>query len=110
MQPTTEQILGTLQVIIEPISNFKLSGHEDGGYIYPFIWEVSEQGEFNILNLSLSKGWLKLTDSDATIKNWQAMEYLKEFPDFSLNTNDKTAWFNKIETLAQILSNSLQDI
>ncbi|MEH2254447.1 MAG: hypothetical protein V7K33_34190 [Nostoc sp.] len=55
MQPKTEQIIGTLQVIIEPESGFKLPGHEDGGSIFPFIWEASKQGEFNILKEHLHR-------------------------------------------------------
>lgn len=110
MQLKTEQILATLQIIIEPESGFNLPGHEDGGYISPFVWEVSQNGEFNILNLCCSQGWLKLTDSDATIKNLQLMEYVNNFNGFSLNSTDKTAWSNKIETLFQILSQSLQNL
>ncbi|MEH2026491.1 nuclease A inhibitor family protein [Nostoc sp.] len=110
MQPQTEQILATLQVIIEPKSGFHLPGHEDGGYICPFVWDASQNGEFNILNLSRSQGWLKLTDTDATIKNWQTMDYANNFNSFSLNSSDKTAWADKIETLFQILSQSLQDM
>ncbi|MEH2178018.1 hypothetical protein [Nostoc sp.] len=110
MQTKTEQILATLQVIIEPKSGFNLPGHEDGGYISPFVWEVSQNGEFNILNLSRFQGWLKLTDSDVTIKNWQAMEYVNKFNDFALNSTEKIAWLNKIERLSQILSKSLQDL
>ncbi|BAY61087.1 hypothetical protein NIES22_11480 [Calothrix brevissima NIES-22] len=110
MQPKTEQILATLQVIIEPQSGFNLPGHESGGSISPFVWELSQNGEFNILNLSLEKGWLKLTDIDATIKNWQTMDYASNFNSFSLNLNEKTAWASKIEILSQLLIQNLQDL
>ncbi|QIR38605.1 hypothetical protein HCG51_19145 [Tolypothrix sp. PCC 7910] len=110
MQSKTEEILATLQVIIEPQSGFNLPGHEDGGYIYPFVWELSQNGKFNILNLSLEKGWLKLTDIDATIKNWQTMDYAGNFNSFSLNSTEKTAWANKIGILSQLLTQNLQDL
>ncbi|MDM9584588.1 nuclease A inhibitor family protein [Nostoc sp. GT001] len=110
MQPETEQILGTLEVIIEPNSNFNLPGHEDGGYISPFVWEVSEYGEFNILKLSIIKDWLKLTDVDKTIAGWQEMEYLSIFNNFGFEKDEKNNRSNKIKALFEILSDKLQDL
>ncbi len=64
-----EQILGTLQVLTEAHLSCNLPYHEDGGFLIPFVWNVAEQGEFNILNLSHEKGWLRITDVDATVNS-----------------------------------------
>ncbi|MBD2166959.1 hypothetical protein H6G04_21445 [Calothrix membranacea FACHB-236] len=110
MQPKTDQNLATIQVILDPKSGFHLPGHEDGGYIYPFVWDATEKGEFNILNLSLSQNWLKLTDIENTIKSWRTMDYASNFNSFDLNENEQNAWANKIEKLSQILTNNLQNL
>ncbi|MGV0106937.1 hypothetical protein NSTCB13_05785 [Nostoc sp. DSM 114160] len=110
MQPETEQILGTLEVIIEPHSNFNLPGHEDGGYISPFVWEVSEYGEFDILKLSLIKDWLQLTDVEKTILGWQSMEYLRIFNNFCFKKDEENNRSNKIKALFKILSEKLQEL
>ncbi|MBN3890704.1 MAG: hypothetical protein HWQ43_16575 [Nostoc sp. JL31] len=110
MQPETEQILGTLEVIIEPNSNFNLPGHEDGGYISPFVWKVSEYGEFNILKLSIFKDWLQLTDVDKTIVSWQEMEYLKTFNNFDFKKYEKNNRSNTIKVLFKMLSDKLQNL
>ena len=110
MHSETEQLLATLEILTEPSLPFDLPGHEDGGYIFPFVWDVSEQGEFNVMNLSRANGWLQLTDADATIKNWQEMEYLKYFPDFSLDANEKTTRENKIANLFQLLSANVRQM
>ncbi|MBD2197877.1 MULTISPECIES: nuclease A inhibitor family protein [Calothrix] len=110
MQPKTEQILATIEVILDSKSGFHLPGHEDGGYIYPFVWDATEKGEFNILNLSLSQNWLKLTDIENTIKSWRTMDYARNFNSFDLNENEQTDWANKIENLYQIIRDNLQDL
>lgn len=110
MQPETEQIFATLELLLEQNLPFNLPGHEDGGRIFPFVWDVSEQGEFNILNLCCAKSWLKLTDVDATIKSWQEMNYARSFPDFSLNSKQITTRVHQIESLFQVLNTSLHNL
>ncbi|MEH2368117.1 hypothetical protein [Nostoc sp.] len=110
MQPETEQILGTLQVIVEPYLTVDLPGHENGGTIVPFVWDVSEQGEFNVINLCLANGWLQLTDVDKRIRSWQKMEYAKSFYDFYLGVEEENLRKNIFEYLLQFLHINLQDL
>ncbi|PSF38116.1 hypothetical protein C7H19_06500 [Aphanothece hegewaldii CCALA 016] len=109
MKPETIQILGTLQVLIEPSLYFYLPYHEDGGKGVPFVWEVAEKGEFNLLNLSREKGWLRLTDVAPVLKSWQDLEYLKSFPDFSLDSSQKALRDTKFLELQQILETDLHN-
>ncbi|MEA5596485.1 hypothetical protein [Rivularia sp. UHCC 0363] len=88
MNKETNKILETLELLLESCPCINIPGHEDGGYIYPFVWEKSKQGEFNALNLSLSKGWLQPTDHDAIRTSSQAIEYAKSFNSFSLNEDE----------------------
>ena len=88
---------------------FDLPCHEDGGYVYPFIWDSNIQAEFNTLNLCRSNNWIKLTDAALVIKQWQGLAYAKAFNDFSLNGEEIEAWEDGIRSLAQIL-NSLNNL
>ncbi|MGB3513212.1 MAG: hypothetical protein WBA93_29165, partial [Microcoleaceae cyanobacterium] len=107
MQPEIEKILGTLELLTQPSLTFDLPYHEDGGNFVPFAWDVSEWGKFNIRNLCRSNGWLQITDADATVKDWQNMEYLRYFPDFNVSLEQQNFWRNKIELLFQLLQNNL---
>ncbi|GGA06805.1 hypothetical protein [Okeania sp. KiyG1] len=108
MQPEIEKIIGTLELLTHPHLRFDLPGHEDGGNFFPFAWDVSEWGKFNIRNLCLSNGWLKITDADATFKDWQHLEYIKGFPDFNLNSEEQKFRENSIKKLFQFLENNLE--
>lgn len=110
MQPETEQTFATLELLLGGNLLFDLSGHEDGGQISPFIWDGSNSGEFNILNLCRTNGWLKLTDADATIKDWQKMNYVRYFPDFSLDLKQTKDLPCQIESLFQVINTNLDNI
>ncbi|MGB3761498.1 MAG: hypothetical protein WBA07_34820, partial [Rivularia sp. (in: cyanobacteria)] len=106
----TKKILGTLELLLESCPCINIPGHEDGGYIYPFVWETSKQGDFNALNLSLSKGWLKLTKNDAIRTSSQAIEYAKSFNNFSINEDEEEQRLEKIIALFRLLDNNLQEL
>lgn len=108
MRPDTEQIFANLEVITPALSGFNLPGHEDGASIYPFVWETSENGEFNILNLCRYNGWLKQTDVEITIRKWQQLEYLNYFPDFDWNPNIWKIIRDQLELLSNFLKNNSQ--
>ena len=110
MQPVTEQIFATLELLLDGNLPFDLPGHEDGGRISPFIWDGSNSGEFNVLSLCRANGWLKLTDADATIKDWQEMKYAKYFPDFSLDSKQTKDLPYQIESLFQVLNTNLNNL
>lgn len=109
MHPETEQLLGILELLTEPSLPLNLPDH-DGAFIVPFIWDISEQGEFNVMNLTRVEGWLQLTDADVTIESWQEMEYLKYFPDFSMDAGDRNIRKNIIANLFQVLNHELQEL
>lgn len=106
---TEEQIFGTLQVLTEADLPCYLPYHENGGFLIPFVWNVAEQGEFNILNLSREKGWLRITDFDAIVNSWQEMEYLQSFPGFSLDSAEKASRKGSFSDLFQLLSTYSHD-
>lgn len=110
MNKEIKKILGTLEILLESCPCINIPGHEDGGYIYPFVWETSKQGEFNVFNLSLSKEWLKLTDDYVVLKNWQQMEYLISFDESYSDTEEQIQKSNIITTLSQLLRNNLQKL
>ncbi|NER07412.1 MAG: hypothetical protein F6K17_35030, partial [Okeania sp. SIO3C4] len=106
MQPEIEKILGTLEILTQPFLRCNLPCHHGGNFV-PFAWDVSEWGKFNICNLCRSNGWLQITDPDATVKQWQNMEYPRHFPDFNVSLEQQNFWRNKIEFLFQLLQNNL---
>lgn len=108
MDSETEQLLATLELLTEPSLPFDLPGHEDGGYLVPFVWDVSERGEFNVLNLSHAEGWLQLTDITALIEIWQ--DYLAFFPDLSLSYDEKNARRKNLKLLFQLLNKNLEEL
>ena len=105
MKPETEQIYGTLELLVNKLS-FDLPGHEDGGYIYPYAWEEEIQGEFNIFNLCQHNNWLKLTDRQNIITSWRQLESARRFDDFSLTLEEIKAWESNINSLASIIQSS----
>jgi Nuclease A inhibitor-like protein len=104
-----EQIFASLELLVDRLP-FDLPCHEDGGYVYPFIWDGKVQAEFNIFNLCRSNNWIKLTDAALVIKQWEGLAYAQAFNDFSLNDEEIEAWQNGIESLAQSVNclNNLQ--
>ncbi|GGA06772.1 nuclease A inhibitor family protein [Okeania sp. KiyG1] len=107
MQPEIEKIIGTLEILTQPSLRCNLPGHEYAANFVPFVWDVSEWGNFNIRNLCLSNGWLEITDADATVKQWQNMKYPRNFPDFNVSLEQRNLWRNKIDFLFQLLQNNL---
>jgi hypothetical protein len=110
MHPQTEQILGSLEILVESVPCITLSGHEGGGYMYPFVWETSQDGDFNAFNFSLSQGWLKLTDKDIALKSWQEMKYFNLYEKFTHNQDELDKRFNRVTDLFQTLNHNLQDL
>ncbi len=108
-----EQIFASLELLVDRLP-FDLPCHEDGGYVYPFIWDCKVQAQFNIFNLCRSNSWVKLTDAALVIKQWEGLEYTRSFNDeendFSLNDEETETWQNDIRSLSQSLNylNNLQ--
>lgn len=73
MNLETEKILGTLEVFTETRLEFRLPDNEYSS-IVPFIWDVTQKGNFSLLNLGRDEGWINKTDIDVAVKSWQSLE------------------------------------
>ena len=74
MKPKTEQILATIEVIVQKGLWFMPPYHEDGGAFKPYVWDGEQQGKFSLLSLIKSERWIQETDIEEAIKNWQWSE------------------------------------
>ncbi len=110
MNTKTIKLLGTLEVLLESFYCIGLIGHESGGDMYPFVWETSKQGKINSLNISISKGWIKLTDNDIVRTSSQTIEYAKSFNSFYLKKDEEKQRLEKTISLFTLLNNNLQDL
>lgn len=72
LQPKSQTILEALQLLVEPEMGWvlRLPYHEDGGELAPFVWDQSEQGEFNLWNLLQAEGWSQATTLKAALESW----------------------------------------
>lgn len=97
LKPTTQTILENLQLLVEVEMGrwLRLPYHEDGGELYPFVWDGFEQGEFNFWNLLQAEGWSQATTLEAALENWS-------LPDRSGTVNGVT-WLLPINDEAGIL-------
>ena len=107
MNPETEQLMGTLELLINEEPHIGFPGDEDSGSIYPFLWEESKQGTFNLFDLCLGQGLFNLTDVDMILESWKKLEYPRHFNDFSLSEQQIKDWEEKIESLEHIISSDL---
>jgi hypothetical protein len=73
MHSSTTQILATLEVILqeEIICLFKYNYTSEW---QPFYWESSVKGELNLISLLYAQGWMRNTDIEIAINNWQEIE------------------------------------
>ncbi|MDZ8030395.1 nuclease A inhibitor family protein [Nostoc sp. DedSLP04] len=69
----TEKILATLEIVTEQYLNFHLPNNENS-CLEPFFWDITQKGDFSLLNLGHDRGWITLTDIDVAVKSWQALE------------------------------------
>lgn len=73
MHPTTEQLLATLEVLLEEKLICRLPSNKTSSWL-PFVWNSSQKVEFNAINLLRSEGWIQPTDIEVAIRNWQEIE------------------------------------
>lgn len=73
MQPETEQILATLELLLEN-ELLCLLPYNHASYWQPFLWDSAETGEFNLLNLLQAEGWMHPTDPEVAVESWQQLE------------------------------------
>lgn len=114
MKPETEQLLGTLEVLV---------WHPHPSRI--FVWETEEQGELNVWNLAIAEGFVSLSDVDVAIAYWQSVERWGTPTDRSIdyeyapprnerqdgwNAEIETKRFETYQQLSQLLKAELQDL
>lgn len=75
MNPLTTKLLGTLEVILQEEMECILPYNHTSEW-QPFYWESSVKGEFNLISLLYSQGWMKNTDIKIAINNWQEIEQI----------------------------------
>ena len=73
MQPETEQILATLELLLEN-ELLCLLPYNHASYWQPFLWNSAETGEFNLLNLLQTEGWMQPTEPEVAVESWQQLE------------------------------------
>lgn len=74
MDIQTEQLLGTLEVLLDKELDLFLPCHENGAKLKPFVWDTNIQGAFTPLNLIQSEGWMTQTDIELAFSSWQWSE------------------------------------
>ena len=74
MELKTEQLLGTLEVLLENVLRFKLPNHGDAAPLKPYVWDAAE-GAFTPLRVIQSEGWIRQTDLEVAVTNWQWSEH-----------------------------------
>lgn len=72
LQPETQTILEALQPLVKPEMGWvlRLPYHEDGGELASFVWDRSEQGEFNLWKLLQAEGWSQTATLEAALESW----------------------------------------
>jgi hypothetical protein len=73
MHPQIEQIIATIEVLIEEPFYFNLAGYENKQK-EAFGWDTSIYSFFSILNLIISEKWLVPTDPEAALADWKQPE------------------------------------
>lgn len=74
MKPETEQLLGTIEVLLKEPLYFSLPDRDYGATLEPYVWDSTLFGPFTPLNLIKVEGWIKQTDPEIAIENWQWSE------------------------------------
>ena len=75
MNPSTTQLLATLEVLLQEEIICRLRFNHTSEW-KPFYWESSVKGEFNPISLLYSQGWMRNTDIEIAINNWQEIEQM----------------------------------
>ncbi len=98
MNPKTEQLLATLEVITEGL----WYSSETDYPILPFVWEFAEMGEFNLLNFLISRNILQIGDWEDFCQAWRRAE--KSGKQSSLPQDLSTSATGSIEELRSHLT------
>ncbi|MGB7444312.1 MAG: hypothetical protein WA919_24865 [Coleofasciculaceae cyanobacterium] len=105
MQPETQQLLGTLEVLTDELRFFVRRENNWFHEITPFSWDVETQEELNAWNLLRLRNRVQPTEVEEAIANWQAIERRGtpiEDNDYALEI------FDRIDTQKGILDEETQ--
>jgi Nuclease A inhibitor-like protein len=97
-----EELFDEFKVLVNGLP-FNLPYHENGGVVYPFPWNSSVKGEFNIFNLFRDNDWVHLVDIDSTVKQWKGLGYARKFGNLSsrmvieIGETREIAWQNTLQ-------------
>lgn len=116
MNPETEQILSTLEVLLEPCLEIHLPNNHRSSLV-PFVWDVAGS-KFNLLNLGQSEGWIKLTDVELVVKSWQELErriclgpnYLPDNLKYTVDPATAIERGKKFQSLLQLLQSNIKNL
>ncbi|MDY6804459.1 MAG: hypothetical protein SXA11_11725 [Cyanobacteriota bacterium] len=110
MKPETERLLATLEILCHNPSD-------------ALFWETEKRGEFSLLKFMQQQGFIKLTDLEVAVENWQETElrgtadrddyYYAPEPEERINILDeetKTFRSEKYRLLLQTLASNLTEI
>ena len=73
MKLETEQLLGTLELLSEPLQVYD---EEIGGSYTTFYWDASSKGEFNLWNLMINEKYIQQISPEVVISQWIIDEWL----------------------------------
>ena len=121
MELKTEQLLGTLEVLLEKEFRFRLPCHEDGATLKSYFWDATTQGTFTPLRVIQSEGWIKQTDLEVAVTNWQWSEhsglaakgtYLPHRDEQNILLDDATKLerTEKYQALLELLTSNLENL
>ncbi|MGB3650742.1 MAG: hypothetical protein WBA41_05960, partial [Rivularia sp. (in: cyanobacteria)] len=120
MNSSTTQLLATLEVLLQEEIICRLRFNHTSEW-QPFHWESSVKAEFNPISLVYSQGWIKNTDIEIAINNWQEIEQMgvptleeyssyaeSVFEDEEDEVDRKSPEFQQRKNIYQQLSNLLK--
>jgi len=73
VQPETEQLLGSLECLLDDQLWFDLP-YNDSAQLQPYVWDADQHGLFTPRHLLQVEGWIQATDLDVAIQDWQWSE------------------------------------
>ena len=126
MNPLTTQLLASLEVLLQEEIECRLPNNHSSDW-EPFYWDFLIKGEFNPISLLYSQGWMRNTDIEIAIKNWQEIEEIgvptpkryNDYADYTLEycedeVDRKSPEFqlrkNIYNQLSKLLKSSLNDL
>ncbi len=119
MKLDTEQLLGTLELLSEPLQVYD---EEIGGSYTIFYWDASRKGEFNLWNLMINEKYVQPISPEVVISQWILDEWLNPIEPYNiyeprstqrekfLNVDSKVIRYKAFQKLYELLNSKLQKL